>query len=139
MLLFFYFKKTSVIQVSYPEGSFYLEEDRFELGWIHSVEKEPWFETFELKDDELYLVTTRFKTFGAGTPSTGKVIPSTDGYIHMEMNQKMENISLVVSENVRTTLSTNGSTYLLYELVEDYETVTIEVKKIPWWLLRDKR
>ena len=134
MLLLFLFKQTTVIEVSYQDGSFYLKEDSFEVGWIHSVENEPWFETFELRDDGLYLVTTRFKTFGAGTPSTGKVIPSTDGYVHMEINQKMESISLVVSENVRTTLRTSSSTYLLYQLVEDYETVTIGVKKIPLWV-----
>lgn len=135
MLLSFLLIKPSTIQVSYKDGSFYLKEDRFEIGWIHSVEKEPWFETFERKGSDLYLIKTRFKTFGAGTPSNGVVIPSNDGFVHMKVNEKMDEIRLVVSKNVKTTLYTETSTVPLYELMDDYETVVFDSKKIPFWRL----
>jgi hypothetical protein len=133
VLLVLLLVKVPVLQVSFKEGSFLLKEETFELGWIHSVEKEPWFETYEKKDDSLFLVRTRFKTFGAGTPSTGEIIPSKDGFVHMKINQKMENLQLSVSENVQTTLYLEGRTIPLYTFVEDYETVEIKAEKLPLW------
>lgn len=133
VLLVLLLVKIPVLQVSYKEDSFFLKEGTFELGWIHSVEKEPWFETYERKDDGLLLVQTRFKTFGAGTPSTGEIIPSKDGFVHMKINQKMENLQLSVSENVQTTLYLEGRSIPLYTFVEDYETIEIKAIKLPLW------
>jgi len=45
VLLVLLLVKVPVTQVSFKEDSFFLKEETFELGWIHSVEKEPWFET----------------------------------------------------------------------------------------------
>ncbi|WP_225228749.1 DUF1850 domain-containing protein [Bacillus sp. PS06] len=135
VLLILLFVNVSKLKVSYNDRYFYLDNDTFEIGWIHSVEKEPWYETYEMRNDSLFLNETRFKTFGAGTPSDGTIIPSNDGFVHMLINQKMEDIHLFVSNNVKTTLYTEKSTIPLYELVDDYETVTIEVKKIPLWEL----
>ncbi|MGM0836993.1 MAG: DUF1850 domain-containing protein [Bacillota bacterium] len=133
VLLVLLFVKVPVFQVSFKEDSFFLKEETFELGWIHSVEKEPWFETYERRDDGLLLVRTRFKTFGAGTPSTGEIIPSKDGFVHMKINQKMENLQLSVSENVKTTLYLEGRSIPLYTFVEDYETIEIQAIKLPLW------
>ncbi|MFE7064565.1 DUF1850 domain-containing protein [Sutcliffiella sp. NPDC057660] len=133
VLLVLLLVKIPVLQVSFKEDSFFLKEETFELGWIHSVEKEPWFETYERKDDGLLLVWTRFKTFGAGTPSTGETIPSKDGFVHMKINQKMESLQLSVSENVQTTLYLEGRTIPLYTFAEDYETVEIKAIKLPLW------
>ena len=107
----------------------------FEIGWIHSVEKEPWYETYENINDQLYLTVTKFKTFGAGTPSDEEVIPSQDGFIHMKVNRPMDAVHLVVSKNVKSTLYTNDKIIPLYELVDDYETITIEIIDIPLWRL----
>lgn len=135
LLLLFLSIKIPTIQVSYMDGSFYLKEDTFEIGWTHSVEKEPWFETFIRKGDALYLVETKFKTFGAGTPSTGEVIPSDDGFVHMKLDEKLTELNLTVSGNVKTTLYTGTSEVKLYQRVDDYEVVVIEVVKIPLWRL----
>ena len=135
VLLVFLFYRVSIIQVSYNNSSFYIEDDMFEIGWIHSVEKEPWYETYENINDQLYLTVTKFKTFGAGTPSDEEVIPSQDGFIHMKVNRPMDAVHLVVSKNVKSTLYTNDKIIPLYELVDDYETITIEVIDIPLWRL----
>ena len=132
--------KIPTIQVSYMDGSFYLKEDTFEIGWTHSVEKEPWFETFIRKGDALYLVETKFKTFGAGTPFNGEVISSDDGFVHMKLDEKVIELNLTVSENVKTTLYTKTSEVKLYERIDDYEAVVIAVKKVPLWrLLRGEK
>ncbi len=133
VLFLILFIKIPLIEVSYNDSRFFLKDDQFEIGWIHSVEKEPWFETYTLKDDSLYLTETRFKTFGAGTPSTGKVIPSSDGFVHMELNNKMDEINLVVSKNVKTTLYTASRSIPLYKIAPDHETFIIKNKKLPVW------
>jgi hypothetical protein len=135
VLLLFLFVKKPVTQVSYADSVFYLKEKKFEIGWIHSVEKEPWFEQYAMKSNKLYLVGTRFKTFGAGTPSDGEIIPSNDGYIHMAMNREIELLSLTVSERIKTTLYTGDTTIPLYKLAGEYGSVTIEIKEQPLWQL----
>lgn len=133
VLLLFLFVRIPVIYVSYSEGGFQLNEDSFEIYWIHSVEKEPWLETYEKKGDRLFLSNTRFKTFGAGTPSDGEIIPSNDGFVHMRIGREVEVVELIVSKNVETTLITDSREYRLFEIVEDYENVSIEIMKLPLW------
>lgn len=133
VLLIILFIKIPVIEVSYNDSRFFLKDDQFEIGWIHSVEKEPWFETYTLKDHSLYLIETRFKTFGAGTPSTGKVLPSSDGFVHMELNNKMDEINLIVSKNVQTTLYMKNRSIPLYKIAPDHGTVVIKNKELPVW------
>lgn len=133
VLLIALFIKVPVVEVSYNHSSFFLKDHSFEIGWIHSVEKEPWFEKYALKKDNLYLVETRFKTFGAGTPSSGEVIPSSDGFVHMKLDYKMDEINLVVSKNVKTTLYTESSSIPLYKMAPDHETFVIKSKELPIW------
>lgn len=132
VLLVAIFIKKPVIQFAYDGGVFYLNEE-FEIGWIHSVEKEPWFEKYELQDGSLVLTETRFKTFGAGTPSTGEVIPSNDGFVHLKVNRKMDAVHLTVSEKVQTTLYTKNKIIPLNKLTADHETVVITIEKLPIW------
>lgn len=140
LLLSLFLIRIPTIQLSYIGGSFYLYEDEFELGWIHSVEKEPWFETYERQGNDLYLTTTKFKTFGAGVPSSKEVIEMEDGFVHMIVNEKMDEIRLAVSKNVQTTLYTKNSEIHLYELVNDYDTIVIQVVKASLWnLLRGEK
>jgi hypothetical protein len=140
VLLLFLYVKIPVIFVSYEDGDFFITDDAFEIEWIHSVEKEPWMETYQKKQDHLYLVKTRFKTFGAGTPSDGEIIPTSDGFVHMKINRRVEVIHLAVSKNIKTTLYTEEDEIPLYEMVDDYETVTIQIKKLSLWqLLRGEK
>lgn len=140
LLLSLFFIRIPTILVDYPDGSFYLKEDAFDIGWIHSVEKEPWFESFEKKDAGLLLTSTKFKTFGAGVPSDAKVIKSTDGFVHMIINEPIEELALAVSDNVQTTLYTEKNEIALYELVDDYDTVFIRVEQVSLWnLLRGEK
>ncbi len=133
VLLLFLFVKIPVLYVSYDGGGFSLKGDSFEVSWIHSVEKEAWMETYEKEGNRLKLVKTKFKTFGAGTPSDGEIIPSNDGFVHMKIDREVESVDLIVSANVETTLTTDSKEYRLYEMVEDYENVSIQIKKLPLW------
>ncbi|MFK3960136.1 DUF1850 domain-containing protein [Guptibacillus hwajinpoensis] len=66
------------------EESAHIRASEFSLKWKHSVEKEEWEEFFVLKDTEIFLTDTRFKTFGAGVPSdVGTDTFIKDGWVYM--------------------------------------------------------
>lgn len=133
LLLAIFAIKIPTIQMTYMDGSFYLTDKSFEIGWIHSVEKEPWYETYGIVNGDLHLTETKFKTFGAGVPSDKEVIRSEDGFIHMSIHEKFEELRLTVSENTKTTLYTEKNTIPLYEFIDNHETVIFRVEKTPLW------
>lgn len=115
---------------------FWTASRQFAIQWIHSVEKEEWVEFYERKEESLCLTQTKFKTFGAGVPSTPADSRQTaleDGYVWLEINRSFPSLQLVVSENVKSTLIINNKEILLYELVDNYEPVTISVQKLSLW------
>ncbi|RKD85314.1 DUF1850 domain-containing protein [Kushneria marisflavi] len=57
---------------------------RFSLRWQHSVEREDWTETFELTQGGVDVVRSRFKTFGAGVPDTGRPSRLEHGWVVLE-------------------------------------------------------
>ena len=113
-------------------------ENEFQLKWIHSVEKEEWIEDYEVKEGNLLLSKTYFKTFGAGVPSTATHVEHKNGYVVMEIGILYPLLHLAVSENVKSTVTLNSRTIPLYEFVEDYESVTIAVKHYSIWELLTK-
>lgn len=133
VLLFFLFSKVTVVEVKIDGKSYYIHDSEFELKWIHSVEKEEWVEVYEINKSKLSLVETYFKTFGAGVPAQGEIIPSSDGYIHMKMDISYKELNIAVSENVKTTLSTDQKEIRLYELTENYNNIVLTVKDLFRW------
>lgn len=123
------------IEISLPGQTFYLLEQEFDVQWVHSVEKEEWIESYELIGNKLLLTTTAFKTFGAGVPSDGIIEVRNDGFVHMKINREMDEILLVVSHLVKTTVQFKGKVLPLYEIVDDYEEVQIQSKWVPWWAI----
>lgn len=103
-LLFFFPLK--LLEVSWQGETHYLHEEAFDIQWIHSMEKEAWIEAYERKDSGLTLENTRFKTYGAGVPATGLTTFTEDGYVEMKVQREMEEIRLVVSPLVQSSLKT---------------------------------
>ncbi|WP_010647515.1 DUF1850 domain-containing protein [Oceanobacillus massiliensis] len=133
VLLFSLFFRLQVVQLDFGHATYYIDTKRFELHWIHSVEREEWAEIYRLDKGELILTETYFKTFGAGVPSGAEVIASDDSFIHMKINQRLSEMNLTVSENVMTTIITDQSEIPLYKLTDDYETVNISVASLHIW------
>src|SRR5699024_11353970 len=63
-----------VIEIIVDEKTYFVRDTSFTLSWIHSVEKEPWYEIYKRKNSHLILTETYFKTFGAGVPSNKEII-----------------------------------------------------------------
>ncbi|MFC2949077.1 DUF1850 domain-containing protein [Virgibacillus sediminis] len=130
---FFLFFKLPVIGLEADNTVYYLKEPAFQLKWIHSVEKEEWFETYERHGSKLMLTDTLFKTFGAGTPSDGEVIRNQDGFVHMKVERKMDEVNLAVSKDAETRLETKEAVIPLYELVDHHENLRISVHYLHVW------
>lgn len=134
MLLFLILIKVDYVKITGENGhveKFY--SDSFEIHWIHSVEKEEWFETYEIRDGALFLTKSSFKTFGAGVPTDVKYISklNDDGFVELTINELRPPILLNVSNNVQTTVHFDSNELKLYEIYEDYSSVEIEVASTP--------
>lgn len=103
--------------------------------WVHSVEKEEWQEFYRRSSGSLLLTYTKFKTFGAGVPSEGKITAQEKGYVMYQVGRQMEEVNLVVSKNVHSTLFIGDKKIPLFAMVKDYEEVTIKPAFRPFWTL----
>lgn len=50
-------------------GSFRLEEEGFSVTFVHSVNKSPVTDIYEVRDGEIYMTGTVYYGFGAGVPT----------------------------------------------------------------------
>lgn len=112
---------------------FFIKEEAFVLGWIHSIEKEEWFERYQRKDEKIILSDTFFKTFGAGTPFQAKKTMTENGFIQMELDIDYEDLNVTISEFVQTTLFIGDREIPLYHHFDQYENVMITTRKLPVW------
>lgn len=133
VLLFLLFYRVPVMEVAGVKEAFLIKEEQFVLGWIHSIEKEEWFESYQRVDEKIVLTETHFKTFGAGTPYQAKVTATEDGFINMELHIDYQELNLTISENVQTTLFFSDREVPLYHYFEQYESVRIKPRNLSIW------
>ena len=132
LLFVFVYPFKQVVFEAEGYDNLYLSPDSFELHWVHSIEKEEWFEVYEVVDDGLLLATSHFKTFGAGVPATSdKETYLEDGYVVYVIENQYEDMHLNVSENVDTKVIQGDDEYLLYEWFDSYVSVKISIKRVP--------
>lgn len=134
MLLFVFLYRMEYIEISGENG--HIEKifaHTFDLHWIHSVEKEEWYETYTVKDGRLFLTKTYFKTYGAGVPTDSKYETklNKNGFVEVTINEFREALFLNVSSNVKTEIHYDEKTIKLFEIYEDYTPVDIKVVKKP--------
>ena len=133
ILLAIFFIRLPILAFEFSDKVLFATTKQFDLGWIHSVEKEEWIEHYEIDHDHLLLVSTKFKTFGAGVPSFSEDVELIDGYVNMKINQPYKELNLTISENVDSTIYFDDKIIKVYEYGETYDTVLISVKKIFIW------
>lgn len=136
LLFLIIFFPLSTLTFAINDTLYWSSEKEFSLQWIHSVEKEAWLENYEVEEETLLLTTTKFKTFGAGVPSTpeeGTKTTRENGFVTMQINRSFHSLELVVSENVKSTLHIEKEEIPLYKWTGDYESITIAVQKMSLW------
>lgn len=133
MLLFiFLIPQKKIVIDAEEERDLYLSDDSFEIHWIHSIEKEEWFEVYEVEEEDFILTESHFRTFGAGVPSDSDEPAeiTKDGFVKYTINDRYPDIYLNVSDKVETKIVQNNEEILLYELYEPYTAVEIKVENI---------
>lgn len=133
ILLSIFFIRIPVLAFEFSNDTYYTTEEEFDLSWIHSVEKEEWVEHYKVENDRIVLVSTKFKTFGAGVPSFSDQVELVDGYVHMMIDQPYQELNLTISENVKSTIIFGEKLFKIYEYGETYDTVRIKTKKLYIW------
>lgn len=134
VLLFIFLLPQKKIVIDSEAGeSLYLPPESFEIHWIHSIEKEEWFEVYNIEDEGFILTESHFKTFGAGVPSASDEPAeiTEDGFVKYTINDLYQDIYMNVSDKVETKIVQNDEEILLYELYEPYTAVEITIENIP--------
>jgi len=133
ILLGIFIIRLPILVFEFPDKTYFATSKQLDIGWIHSVEKEEWIEHYEINQDDLILVSTKFKTFGAGVPSISEDVELIDGYVQMKINQPYKELNLTISENVDSTIYIDDKEIKLYDYGETYSTVLISVERIFIW------
>lgn len=105
-------------------------EDELSIGWVHSVELLPWEEIFKIKDGELYMDRTRFKSFGAGVPSVtaGKSKMEEGWVVYYDLRQHMPELVYSISKRGRHVLRYRGQTIDLHKVLPDATPVRVSAR-----------
>ncbi|NDI33537.1 DUF1850 domain-containing protein [Chengkuizengella sediminis] len=118
LYILFFFPVTVLLIQSDNEinQKFYIHNfNEFSVRWIHSVEMEEWEEFFEIQGVSIVLNSTRFKTFGAGTPSNaGTHSFIKGGWVYMiNINRQIGNELVIQTGN-----ETNHRIYIKENILE---------------------
>lgn len=108
-------------------------KDEFTIGWMHSVELQPWEEIFQINENyDMVLNRTRFKSFGAGVPSkAGEKSEVKDGWvIFSEIHHTLPKITYGISDYGKHYFIFNQLKLNLYELIPDGDGAQIYTTEI---------
>lgn len=109
------------------------EGEEFSIGFIHSVNKSPLTDVYEIKNHKIYVTKTIYYGFGAGVQTEiedGQTLTFGD---HGEMivsgfNQEMSHLSYIVGTVSDHTLTISGQEISLRDLCGRNATVEFQCK-----------
>lgn len=108
--------------------------EEFTIGYIHSVEKTPVVNYFQVTaDNKLKLARVRFQSFGAGMPDYAPRVQQSGGWIEYSgFTQAHATMLWNVRADLRHTLSWRRTEYRLGDFVRNGSNVQIKVRYRPW-------
>ncbi len=133
VLFFLLLFRLPVIEIKGSDNTYYLKHNAFTLGWIHSIEKEEWFESYQREKQEIVLVETYFKTFGAGTPYEVEKTTTKNGFIRMEMDMTYDELNVTVSKYVDLSIYVDKRKIPLHHYFNNHENIRIKARSVFIW------
>ncbi len=105
--------------------------DTFTIKWIHSVEKTPWREIYQLTNEgELLLIETAFQSFGAGVPhQKGTMTVENGEVIIRDMNEQISVFRWIHSQHANFELEIDDSIIFDAEDLPHHERMEIFIEK----------
>lgn len=107
------------------------ENDGFKIRYLHSVAKTPVLEIFEIENGEIVLTSTEYQSYGAGLPfiNEHKYTLEDNKFIIKEINKKLPEIMIRVSDYADHEFIFKNEIYKLSELVKDETLLEISTEK----------
>ncbi len=120
--------KTNQVYATFP-----LKDGTFSVTFVHSVNKSPVSDIYEVRDGEIYMTSTIYYGFGAGVPDElpedQKLTFGDNGeMIITDMDLKIDDLVYVVGTVYDHILKINGEEINLKELCGKNSPVKFEIK-----------
>jgi len=115
--------------------------ERFTIRFIHSVERSPWIEKFEIiNDSEIYLKETVTFSFGAGLPTYSENFSfEEEGMTITDINEKMDNLIYKVGGVIaHHTLVYRGENYYFEDYINHFKSIGVKVVRGPLYRFKIK-
>ncbi|WP_190238695.1 DUF1850 domain-containing protein [Salipaludibacillus neizhouensis] len=127
VMLVFQHARTGNVISQYPVTV----ESEITLSWIHSVEKTPWHETYQVQDDHrLLLKRTSFQSYGAGVDHQKGEIKIENGFIIYEnINEYFDELSWIHSHRTKHEITMDDETILSVTDLPHHEPIKLSVEK----------
>jgi hypothetical protein len=113
--------------------------EEFLLSFIHSVNKRPVYETLRVAGNRLWIVKSRYDSFGAGMPEAstqeGSLRVGSDGWLEWTVNREVPEINLFVGWVANHTLRLKGREMILANIVEPGTSLSIRAQKVSYFEL----
>jgi len=107
--------------------------EEFSVSYIHSVNKSPVTEYYQIQSTEIHLTAMRFSAFGAGMPEqpeAGQTMRAEDGYIYMEgFSRATPHLRFFIGRTAEHTLEYSGGTVPFETLGEPGQPVLFTVER----------
>lgn len=108
---------------------------RVTLSWVHSVERSPWVEHYEVVNHRFALREVNVKSFGSGVDPVAPVTRTSDGWVTMsEMQRDFPSLRFIHSPAVNRRLVIDGDELDLAERIPPYSPVEVCVRSAPKFL-----
>ncbi|MDR6224381.1 DUF1850 domain-containing protein [Desmospora profundinema] len=115
------------------------EGETIRLSWIHSVERTPWVEEYEMVDGRFSLREVRVQSFGAGVDVEASEVINREGWVVMRGIDRSDPVlSFWYSPRVRYQLEVDGHSLELEQRVEHNRP--LEIRMETWsrlWIMID--
>jgi hypothetical protein len=107
------------------------EGANFAIEYLHSVERTPVWEYFKVKNGEIFLTGTLYESYGAGLPFLKKnnYIVANDKFEIKDINRKLDNIPLRISDYAQHKFIYGDEEYKLYDITQPQSLVVISVER----------
>jgi hypothetical protein len=110
------------------------EGEEFLLSFVHSVNRRPVYDTFQVRDAGLVILTSRFDSFGAGMPEastdagTLRVVP--DGWLEWTVNRPVPELILRVGWVAQHVLQIRNRSIAMADVAEPGTALAFRVRRV---------
>lgn len=102
------------------------------LSWIHSMDKTPWIERYQVRGRRFALLEAKVKSFGAGVDQNAPEVVTADGWVTLRgTNRMFATLNFIHSPDVGRRVVIGDREFELDDRVPPDAPVEIRVRRAP--------